>query len=314
MRARLLVSLVAPLLVLALGEPVWAQFPSSSRQGMFGSRTMGGSITPGNRTFGGTSGLGSSGIGGLGGLGGLGGSSFGSGRTGRGSSGLGSMGIGAAGGGLLGSNERFLRGNRQPGQFVGSDTQDLTNVLGGLSNAATGRGAGQMSRSGLTTQTSGRTARPNQANRRNQGNQRGRGSSRGPSGRGRAEEVVTTVTPDFRYPQPVPANVSSALATRLDKSTRIGRIAPIRVVIEGGTTILRGVVETEHDRALAEQLALLEPGVRRVKNELVVGRTSGSGAAPAGAPAAGPAPPEAGAPAVQPAAAKPSSPGAPRSP
>ena len=60
-------------------------------------------------------------------------------------------------------------------------------------------------------------------------------------------------------------------------------ITPIRVVMEAETVTLRGVVQTAHDRVLAEQLALLEPGVRRVRNELTVGPV---GPAPSGPAAA----------------------------
>jgi len=44
----------------------------------------------------------------------------------------------------------------------------------------------------------------------------------------------------------------------------------MEVTIEGETAVLRGVVATEHDRRIAEQVARLEPGIRRVENLLTV--------------------------------------------
>jgi osmotically-inducible protein OsmY len=47
-------------------------------------------------------------------------------------------------------------------------------------------------------------------------------------------------------------------------------VEPIQVSFVDGTAVLRGVVATPHDRELAEQWMLLEPGVRAVRNELTV--------------------------------------------
>ena len=82
----------------------------------------------------------------------------------------------------------------------------------------------------------------------------------------------------FSVAPPATAQLGSALATRIEISSRIQTRSPVDVSIGSGTAILRGVVATEHDRVLAEWLARLEPGIRRVDNQLTV--------AP---PAAGPA-------------------------
>jgi hypothetical protein len=54
--------------------------------------------------------------------------------------------------------------------------------------------------------------------------------------------------------------------------------APIRVSAASGTAIVRGVVGTAHDRLLIANMVLLEPGIDRINNRLIV--------APAGVPAA----------------------------
>ena len=46
--------------------------------------------------------------------------------------------------------------------------------------------------------------------------------------------------------------------------------APITVEMEGRTAVLKGTVESDRARELAERLALLEPGISVVRNELTV--------------------------------------------
>ena len=46
--------------------------------------------------------------------------------------------------------------------------------------------------------------------------------------------------------------------------------APIKVEMEGRTAVLTGTVDTDHARDLAERLAMLEPGISDVRNELIV--------------------------------------------
>jgi osmotically-inducible protein OsmY len=82
---------------------------------------------------------------------------------------------------------------------------------------------------------------------------------------------------------PTDAALSSAATQGLAKSMRLPAGAPVEVAVQGGTAVLRGVVATPHDRDLAEQLVLLEPGIARVTNELRVepnGATLGKPQAP----------------------------------
>jgi hypothetical protein len=260
--------------VLGIQELAWGQLQSTTQQSMFGSRTLGGFPTAGNRTFSGSS-LGSSSLSGSG----LGSSSFG--RTG--SSGLGrssSFGRSSTGTGMsglqTGSTERFVRGNRQPGQFVGADTADVSGILGSL-------GAGTNTRSNQNF-----NARAISGQGRNRGNQPGAqpgGTGRGARGGRSGEQLAVAVELGFEPPAAsAPEVLSDTLTTKIGQSKRIQTIQPIEVSLADGTAILRGVVATPHDRELAEQWMLLEPGVRAVRNELQVAgkassEASGSGAA-----------------------------------
>jgi hypothetical protein len=78
-------------------------------------------------------------------------------------------------------------------------------------------------------------------------------------------------------PPPIAApQVTTALNTRFNElgsqreGIRIESRGPVQVSLDGQTAILRGVVATEHDREVAATMALLEPGVSQVKNELRV--------------------------------------------
>jgi hypothetical protein len=68
------------------------------------------------------------------------------------------------------------------------------------------------------------------------------------------------------------SEVPSAVARRLsgELSRLSGSVGPIRVQIDGQTAVLRGMVATEHDRNRAGRLAMLEPTVSHVQNELEV--------------------------------------------
>lgn len=201
-----------------------------SRQGMFGSRTTGGSIGARARSFGGAQ------------------------------SGIGS-GMGAASGELSG-NERFMRGNRQPGQFVGTDVGDIGNFIGAMQGADSQFGS------------SGSRRNRGSGQNRNQSDYNGRNREGRDGGGARSAQRTTMprrVIVAFDQPRPAPSRVSAALQRRL---TRLEPLSSVAVTIEGHQAVLRGLVATAHDRDLAEQLIRLEPGIDAVQNELTLGPIS----------------------------------------
>ncbi len=209
---------------------------------------------------------------------GLGGSTFGSG--GAGSFGSRNLGGGVSGGtrsfgggGSLGAgtqigsnmptgigeiqgSERFVRDARAPGQFVGADTGEMERFLGAVQSGAGGpRGA----QGGLQGLISAAQSRGNTANR--QGN----------TGGGRnTPSVRTSLRVAFSYTRKSSDQISATVARRLEKSRRIRTLSAVQVHLVDGTATLRGVVATDHDRALAERLTRLEAGIWHVNNELTV--------------------------------------------
>ncbi len=190
--------------------------------GMFGNRNLGGSITPGNRSFGGGGNGGNANI-----------------------------------GGQVQGNERFLRNNRRPGQFVGSDSNDVASFIGGIGGNSQRLGGQQFGILGGNQQR--QQDRQNQNQNQNE-QQNGKNKIK----------IRPRLKADFPVVSRGGSQLSAALQRRLNRSTWIQALSPLEVEIEGQTAILRGEVATDHDRALAEQVALLEAGISEVQNELTL--------------------------------------------
>ena len=200
-----------------------------------------------------------------------------------------SGGSGAQSSGGMGSS---IFGGITSGGLLGGAAGDLlgaaglSSVLGQSQNRNTVGGAmGQMGgRTGMGTAQGG-TTRGGQANRTTQ-----MGGNMGAGARSQVP-VRTKLTIGFAY-APTPP---SAVISRLEQSLRTPEIAiaeaPLTVstteTAQGTVAVLRGTVESSEARLLAEQLALLEPGIWNVQNELAVAPSP----APPAPPAVEPLPP-----------------------
>ena len=72
-------------------------------------------------------------------------------------------------------------------------------------------------------------------------------------------------------PKPVPvAQFKSRFEERIANLSGINSVGPIRIAMNGSTAVLQGVVPTEADKDLAAGVAMLEPEVESVQNDLVV--------------------------------------------
>jgi osmotically-inducible protein OsmY len=89
--------------------------------------------------------------------------------------------------------------------------------------------------------------------------------------------VVPRYQIDFAFEQPTDVEVSASLRTTLDRFAKSNAdLGPIQFDVENGReVVLRGEVESEQARRLAENLIRLEPGIRNVRNELTI-RGNGS--------------------------------------
>lgn len=154
--------------------------------------------------------------------------------------------------GTLNFNERFIRGNRRTGNFVGGDSRDRRGFVGSQQGGQTTR-----SRPVITTP---RSAAPD-ANRTASAARRGRSGMYDPR-----------LSIAFEVTRPTEEEVAESLARLLTASPGFQSANRFEVSVEGGIATLQGEVASERDRTLAERLILFEPGIDSVRNELKVKR------------------------------------------
>lgn len=212
------------------------------------------------RSGGGASSFGASSMGGgLGGQSAFGGSSFG--QSGFGQSGFGQSGFGQSGFGQSGFGQSSF------GQSAfGAGQQTSAFGAQGGNQAFIGRGAAD------TRSTFGGAA--NQTGQNTQRQQRSSGSNRSSSdsSSNTQPEVRVAITASTELQRFVAANRAPAAVTISNVSRALTRrgMNGVNFVTEDGVAILDGTVANAADRLLAEKLAAIEPGVRRVDNRLVV--------------------------------------------
>ena len=211
------------------GSRTGASSYGSSSSGMFGSRSLGGTLQAGQRTF----------------------------AAGN------MLNQAVSGAGQLTGSERFVRGNRQAGNFVGADASDVQAIMQNIPGYTQGR----MTNTNIQSM---RTRGSRQSGPGLQVSSNQQQVSLGTKAGTNMPLVRTRLNVEFEHPALVGPVSNTVLTERLNRSTRIKSLSPLEVQIEGRTAILRGEVATVHDRTLAETVARLEPGIAEVRNELRV--------------------------------------------
>ncbi len=217
-----------------------------------GGRTAGGSSLG---AAGGSSAFGSSG---MGGQSAFGGSSFGQsglGQSGFGQSGLGQSGFGQSAFGQSAFGQSAFGGGQQSGAFggqnanqafVGRSAADMAAFFGGAANQAT------------------------QNSQRQQRSGDSRSSSSSTSNTRPEVRIAITASPELQRfvanKQPPAAVTVSNVSRALDR----GGLSGVNLMSVDGVAILEGVVASPSEKLLAEKLASIEPGVRRVDNRLAI--------------------------------------------
>jgi hypothetical protein len=152
--------------------------------------------------------------------------------------------------GQITGSERFLRQNHQAGNFIGTDSTEAAYALRNFSIYGTTAAARRQQALGSLRNAAASAIQQ------------------------RAAQAATTppfqtaIVAAFAHPEPAAHSIPQNLVRHVQEAIKTTR--PLQVAVEGDTTILRGAVRSAHERALIEQLARLEPGVRKVKNELTV--------------------------------------------
>lgn len=276
-------------------QPAVAQFTNQGGGTAFGSPSSGGTNTGG---------FGSTGTGNTGNSG-FGGTTGGSGTTTNSS------------GGLSQSNGTGTSNNSTGGISLGGSSSAGTNSTGGFAfdsqqtqTGQTGQAAGATGFVGANQATGGfvGAATPTTGNFGSAGGSGGLGGAGGLSGLfssqgfssqlGRSglggtgsstrAQVRTPIKLGFAYSGTSGEQASAMLEQRLAKIPVVHMSgAQIAVSMEGRTAVLVGTVATDREKALAGRLALLEPGISDVRNELVV---ESQATAPDSLPVPSPAP------------------------
>ncbi len=143
-------------------------------------------------------------------------------------------------------NQRFIRGNRQRTDFVGSDRAE-TRAFVGMQQSGVASSVRSAVTGGLGDNDTSRQV--NQPIRR--------ASAQRP--------YDPRLEIGFDYLAQPPTDVAAEVTRQLSSLT-----AGVSVSMEGRTAILRGVVASAEERQMAEYLASFEPGVSNVRNELAV--------------------------------------------
>ncbi|HEX6962699.1 MAG TPA: BON domain-containing protein [Lacipirellula sp.] len=163
----------------------------------------------------------------------------------------GALGQGGVGDGPLSAGLAQTAGERfQENGFVGRDAED---VRAGFDSLSGGRGPGGMMDMMIENLNEMRESR-----------RRWREQNAAPA------PVRVRLEPAFDVPTVPAVYEKFNVETRLGRAIGRAGIGSVRVTLNGRTAVISGVATSEHDRALAAQLAALEPGVSQVENRVTI--------------------------------------------
>lgn len=151
---------------------------------------------------------------------------------------------------------------RNSAEFVGASQGNFLSPTGGQGGTANLSGLSGLSRFGTTGLGRGGTFGGNTRNRGllNQNTQMGRGGV----------QMRAIVRLGFSVPRPSSNVVSAQFQSRLARLPALKSAKQVTVKMAGETAVLEGVVATAQQRDLIERLALLEPGIASVQNDLKI--------------------------------------------
>jgi hypothetical protein len=185
----------------------------------------------------------------------FGGSGFGS-NSGFGNSGMGMGGSSFGQSGLNCNNQSGLGNGRgggqqfQQGGFVGRDAND---VRAGFQSTDRVPGQGGMLDQMIENLNEMRESRRRWREQRNA-----------------PPPIRVKLVPNIESPRASAARTPPAVQMRVNRMLAAHSMADAQIQIAGQVATLQGSVSTPHEAALAEQLALLEPGIVQVQNQLTV--------------------------------------------
>ena len=167
------------------------------------------------------------------------------------------------GAGLMGGSNGFASATGSNSRFSVGQGVGFNNLS---SAPLVGNNLGQYGLNGIIGPNSGLSQYGVMQNSFGDGMNQYQGGSQGNSALILQDPSHSTV--GFSHPAQSSAVLNQKLSAELSKSHGITALSPIVVQMDGTTAVINGTVATEHDRVLAAELALLEPGVDNVRNNL----------------------------------------------
>jgi len=153
--------------------------------------------------------------------------------------------------GSVSGGERFLRQNRNRRSFVGADSVEGTGFVGSVSAKGAGRIRSSIERLPNTTRNIASVNPPQKA-------------------RTAGKLYPAPLVVAFEVPATPPQMVQREVEGRLVNLIGNHASEHIEVSLAGRTAILSGLASSEHEKRLAENLLLFEPGISLVENHLQV--------------------------------------------
>ncbi len=163
-----------------------------------------------------------------------------------------------------GANIQQFMNNR--GQFVGGAGN---NSFVGMSPLAGQTGMGMNGMGGMGGMGGNMMQGLRQNGGQNRNNNMG-ANNRGGGNQNYQSPLHVSYVADVNYQAVAPAVVETKLASALSTSQAVQATGPIKVKMDGDVAVITGSVATAHDRSLATQMVMLEPGVNQVHNELAI--------------------------------------------
>ena len=140
--------------------------------------------------------------------------------------------------------------------------------IGGTGNTGFIGGGGTGTNRATTTRNT--TATRNNATRANTNTANRMGGQGGGTAINTQRQVQPVYTLGFAAPAPDYGWVSSALSQRMDYTVQTGRLATMQFELAEGLVVVRGDVTSEHDKKVAENMILLQPGVSKIQSDIQI--------------------------------------------
>jgi hypothetical protein len=173
----------------------------------------------------------------------------------------------------MGQAQGAMRGSNAGGRFVGMRQAGQASQLPNANGMLNGRN----NRNGMQNQFGqqgqfGQQNRNNQNRNRNQQGMGQQGMGQNSNGQSQAQgrQIRPTLKVGFEFDPAEVAPAQNRLSARIDKLNTRRQFQGIDMRTEGETVVLKGVAKDAATKRLMERMAMLEPAIKSVRNEIEI--------------------------------------------